>query len=124
MNIEHQYLKLLQDISDNGTHKPPARENMPGTRSLFGYQMRHDLQKGFPLLTTKKVWWKGIVVELLWFLKGDTNIKYLIDNGVNIWNEDAYNYYVKLMKKEDEKCKGERFLPMPFEEFINLVKSN
>ncbi len=93
-----QYLKLLQDIKQDGAYKPAAREGMPGTQSLFGYQLRHDLSKGFPLLTTKKMFWKGVVVELLWFLRGDNNIKYLLDNGVNIWNEDAYNYYCKIAK--------------------------
>lgn len=91
-----QYLDLLNEIKKSGTYKPAAREGMPGTQSLFGYQFRHNLGDGFPLLTTKKMFWKGVVGELLWFLRGDTNIKYLIDNGINIWNEDAYNYYVKI----------------------------
>lgn len=97
-----QYLELLKEIKEKGTYKPAAREGMPGTQSLFGYQFRHNLADGFPLLTTKEIFWKGVVVELLWFLKGDTNIKYLIDNGVNIWNEDAYNYYCKLAKSTEE----------------------
>ena len=83
-----QYLDLLQTIKDKGTIKKEARKGMPGTTSLFGYQFRHNLRDGFPLLTTKKLSWNNIVVELLFFLKGDTNIKYLIDNGCNIWNED------------------------------------
>ncbi len=95
-----QYQQLLADILAKGTSKPAARENMPGTTSLFGYQFRHDMSTGFPLITTKKMYWKGVVVELLWFLRGDTNVKYLIDNGVNIWNEDAYNYYLKLCKEQ------------------------
>mgnify|MGYP001574818716 CR=1 FL=1 len=99
-----QYLQLLEDIKEKGCYKPAAREGMPGTQSLFGYQFRHNLQDGFPLLTTKKMYWKGIVVELLWFLRGDTNIKYLIDNGVNIWNQDAYNYYCKIAKVNDGEC--------------------
>lgn len=93
-----QYKEHLQAILNKGTFKPAARENMPGTISLFGYQWKHDLSEGFPLITTKKVYWKGIVVELLWFLKGDTNVKWLNDNGVTFWNEDAYAYYVKKMK--------------------------
>lgn len=88
-----QYHDLLEEIKKNGTLKPASRENMPSTTSLFGYQFRVNLQEGFPLLTTKKINFNNIVVELLWFLKGDTNIKYLIDNGFNAWNEDAYNYY-------------------------------
>lgn len=114
-----QYLQLLKDIKEKGTHKPAARKGMPSTKSLFGYQFRHDLQEGFPLLTTKQMYWKGVVVELLWFLKGNTNIKYLLDNGVNIWNEDAYQYYLK-------KCKELNINdPIPFEGeagFISLTK--
>lgn len=109
-----QYLNLLEIIQNKGTYKPAAREGMPGTQSLFGHQFRHDLSEGFPLLTTKKMFWKGVVIELLWFLRGDTNIKFLIDNGVNIWNEDAYNYYVKIAKN------GNTLLS--FEEFIDHVK--
>lgn len=92
-----QYLDLLKEIQNNGTDKPAARPNMPGSRSLFGYQFRHNLLHGFPILTTKEVWWRGVVTELLWFLRGDTNIKYLLEHGVNIWNEDAYSYYQKKM---------------------------
>lgn len=124
-----QYLELLKIIKEKGSYKEPARENMPGTYSLFGYQFRHNLQEGFPLLTTKKVSFNNIVVELLWFMKGDTNIKFLIDKGCNIWNEDAYNYYLK-------KCKGK--LPiellgdvvnkdgnldlLTFDEFVTILK--
>ena len=91
-----QYLELLQHILDNGELKTDRTGT--GTISTFGYQMRFDLQKGFPLLTTKKVHLKSIIHELLWFIKGDTNIKYLVDNNVRIWNEWPYRDY----KKSDE----------------------
>src|SRR6187399_341822 len=82
-----QYLDLLNHVLKNGTKKTDRTGT--GTTSVFGYQMRFDLNKGFPLLTTKKLHTKSIIYELLWFIKGDTNIKYLKDNGVNIWNEWA-----------------------------------
>jgi thymidylate synthase len=120
-----QYLDLLYTIKNKGTNKPPARTAMPGTRSYFGYQFRHDLSEGFPLLTTKKMFFKGVVTELLWFLKGDTNIKYLVDNGVNIWNEDAYNYYLKNFNESIENMYDDDIhppKPMTFEDFIRIIK--
>lgn len=116
-----QYLDLLKAIKDKGTYKPAARANMPGTQSLFGYQFRHNLADGFPLLTTKKISFKNIVVELLWFLRGDTNIKYLVDRGCNIWNEDAYNFYLKQIGKKDGKYDIE---PMSFDMFVERIKDD
>lgn len=84
---EFQYLDLLGDILNYGSDRDDRTG--VGTKSLFGYQMRWDISERFPLLTTKKLHWKSIVHELLWFLKGDMNVKYLNENGVNIWNEWA-----------------------------------
>jgi len=92
-NIEHDYLKLLHDILNNGVEKQDRTGT--GTISVFGRQIRHDMSLGFPLLTTKKMPFKTIVTELLWFLRGDTNIKYLVDNNCHIWDGDAYKNYLK-----------------------------
>lgn len=95
-----QYLSLLQDILDNGVKKDDRTKT--GTISLFGRQVRYDLAQGFPLLTTKKVNIQAIIHELLWFLQGSTNIRYLTQNNVNIWNEWAYQIYLeenKLLEK-------------------------
>lgn len=126
-----QYKKLLQDILDKGTWKEPARLNMPKTKSLFGTSMRFNLNAGFPLLTTKKMYYHGIMVELLWFLKGDTNIKYLIDNGCNIWNQDAYRWYLKFTKTIEEPdydylvedLNLNKVRVFTIEEFINNIKN-
>jgi len=100
-NIEKQYLKLLKDILENGVEKQDRTGT--GTISVFGRQIRHDMSKGFPLLTTKKMYWKGIVTELLWFLRGDTNIKYLVDNDCHIWDGDAFREYkLKCEKERDD----------------------
>lgn len=90
-NIDLQYQELLADILANGVEKPDRTGT--GTYSVFGRQIRHDMKEGFPLLTTKKMAWKSVVAELVWFLKGDTNIKWLIENDCNIWNGDAYKKY-------------------------------
>lgn len=111
-----QYLDLLQNILQNGDVKESGRAGMPNTRGLFGVQMRFNLKDGFPLLTTKKMPFKLIAHELIWFLRGDTNIKYLVDNGCNIWNGDAYRHYKNM-------CKA-GFIPVEEHEFIEAVKAN
>ena len=130
-NIEHQYLKLLKDILDNGVEKQDRTGT--GTLSVFGRQIRHDMSLGFPLLTTKKMYWKGIMTELLWFLRGDTNIKYLVDNDCHIWDGDCYQAYVK-KHKHAIRTEGDRSeiaiqlletqLIYSQEEFINKIKTD
>lgn len=107
-----QYLDFIKYILDNGT--PKGDRTGTGTISTFGYQMRFDLSKGFPLLTTKKVALRAIIHELLWFIKGDTNIKYLVDNNVKIWNDWPYKKY-----KESDSYKGETM-----DEFIEKIKND
>ncbi len=95
---EYQYLNLLQDILDNGNWKISHSTGVK-LKSVFGRQMHFDLSKGFPLLTTKKVFLRGIIHELLWFLSGSSSIKYLVDNKVRIWDDWAYKPYKLLMEK-------------------------
>jgi thymidylate synthase len=115
-NIDKQYQALLQDILDNGVEKKDRTGT--GTISVFGRQIRHNMKDGFPLLTTKKMPFKTIVTELLWFLRGDTNIKYLVDNGCHIWDGDAYKNYVN----KEHLSMSFNFLTQ--EEFINKIKTD
>jgi thymidylate synthase len=131
-NIDKQYQNLLQDILDNGVEKKDRTGT--GTISVFGRQIRHKMSEGFPLLTTKKMAWKTMVTELLWFLRGDTNIKYLVDNNCHIWDGDCYKAYIKRYNKGEyvgktkllENSKKNRTLTEPFtqEEFINKIKTD
>ena len=114
-----QYLDLLQNILDNGVEKESGRANMPNTIGISHGVIRMDLSEGFPLLTTKKMFLKGIIHELLWILRGETNIKYLVDNGVNIWSSDAYRWYLKQM---DGRVSS--ILPIKSQEqFVEYIKS-
>lgn len=95
------YHDLLLEIINNGNDR--SDRTGTGTRSCFGLHFRHNLAEGFPLLTTKRLPWKSIVVELLWFLKGDTNIRYLLENGVHIWTADAYRHYINQFAAKEAK---------------------
>ena len=107
-----QYLDLLDKICREGVVRDDRTGT--GTKGIFGYQMRFNLSEGFPLLTTKRVFLKGVIHELLWFLKGDTNIKYLVDNGVHIWDSDAFRYY-------NELCVKHGVLPVDMETFLGAL---
>jgi thymidylate synthase len=114
-NIDEEYRKLLMDILIHGVKKEDRTGT--GTQSVFGRQIRHSMSEGFPLLTTKKMAWKSIVTELIWFLRGDTNIKYLVDNNCHIWDGDAYkNYAAKTSMDVDGQ--------LTKEEFIEEIKTN
>jgi thymidylate synthase len=122
-NIDKTYTDLLQDILDNGVEKKDRTGT--GTLSVFGRQIRHDMKEGFPLLTTKKMAFKTMVTELLWFLRGDTNIKYLVDNDCHIWDGDAYKNYCKSFEKQSliEQYSFDTD-PMSQEMFINKIKTD
>ena len=107
-----QYLDLLDKVCREGVVRDDRTGT--GTKGIFGYQMRFNLSEGFPLLTTKRVFLKGVIHELLWFLKGDTNIKYLVDNGVHIWDSDAYRYY-------NELCVKHGVLPVDMDTFLGAL---
>jgi thymidylate synthase len=114
-NIDKHYQALLQDILDNGVEK--SDRTGTGTISVFGRQIRHKMSDGFPLLTTKKMAWKSIVAELLWFLRGDTNIKFLLDYDCHIWDGDAYKNYIS---KQNEL----NLLTYSKDHFIKYIKTD
>lgn len=126
--VDRQYLDIAQDILDNGYKKQTRAGEV---LSVFDRTMRFDLKEGLPLLTTKKVFTKGCIYELLWFLSGDTNIKFLVDHNVNIWTDDAYRYFNELVDKHN-KCAAkvtqsgwfdqQPITPCSKEEFVERVK--
>ena len=111
--LDLDYQALLSDILENGYRK--GDRTGTGTISVFGRQIRHKMSDGFPLLTTKKMYYKGIITELIWFLRGDSNIKYLIDNNCNIWNGDAYKKYCN-----DKDTVG----PLTMKQFVEEIKTD
>jgi len=117
-----QYLDLLQKIMDEGADK--ADRTGVGTRSVFGVQARFDLADGFPLLTTKKMFLKGIIHELIWFVRGETNIKYLVDNGVGIWNEWPYQKYLVANNLADKYPKYTPEWADKLKEFVENIKND
>jgi thymidylate synthase len=123
-NIDQQYKALLQDILDNGVEKKDRTRT--GTRSVFGRQIRHKMSDGFPLITTKKMAWKSIVVELLWFLRGDTNIKYLVDNDCHIWDGDCFANYVRNFTKYVDSLPEDSEIEFIInkDKFINKIKTD
>jgi thymidylate synthase len=114
-SLDQQYQVLLQTILDYGVEK--ADRTGTGTKSIFGYTVRHDMKKGFPLLTTKKMHWKSIVTELIWFLRGDTNIKFLVDNGCRIWDGDCFRNFM-------EKSEGDPDLIWNQYQFMLKIKED
>jgi thymidylate synthase len=130
--LDKQYTDLLQDILNNGVEKKDRTGT--GTKSIFGRQIRHNMKDGFPLLTTKKMPFKTIVTELLWFLRGDTNIKYLVDNNCHIWVGDSFSNYCKQWAKypsegifnpnEYSSPTEHEAVRFTQEEFINKIKTD
>jgi len=123
-NLDPQYQSLLQDILDNGVTKQDRTGT--GTISVFGRQIRHKMSDGFPLLTTKKMAWKSIVTELLWFLRGDTNIKFLVDNDCHIWDGDCFANYIRNFSKYVDSLpeNGEAEFIINKDKFINKIKTD
>ena len=126
-NLDKQYTDLLQTILDYGINKKDRTGT--GTKSIFGYTIRHNMKHGFPLLTTKKMAWKSVVTELLWFLRGDTNIKFLLDNNCHIWDGDAFKRYKTVYEIESREStyaleELHMLSDLTKEEFINRIKTD
>jgi thymidylate synthase len=127
-NLDKQYQHLLQDILEYGVDKQDRTGT--GTKSIFGYMIHHNMRNGFPLLTTKKVPFKTMATELMWFLMGDTNIKYLVDNNCHIWDGDAYKRFLNETIKIEPADVKERAVTQLLnskeskEEFINKIKTD
>lgn len=117
-----QYLDLMRHVKNNGIRKEDRTGT--GTISAFGYQMRFDLSEGFPLVTTKKVHLKSIIYELLWFIQGDTNIKFLVKNGVNIWNDWPFQNWLKETKQDKEYSMYSQAWRDKMKEFIERIKKD
>ena len=113
--LDKQYQDLLKSILDYGVEKKDRTGT--GTKSIFGYTIRHKMSDGFPLLTTKKMAWKTMVTELLWFLRGDTNIKYLVDNDCHIWDGDAFKNFMTTSEGDPDMIWNQ-------DQFIHLIKTN
>lgn len=119
MTTDNLYSQLVGEILREGNLREPARLGMPETIGIFGTNLRFkNVGQNFPLLTTKKMGVKNIITEALWFLNGDTNIKYLVENGCNIWNDDAYKYYKRLLEKSEARKHG----VLNEESFLERVK--
>lgn len=119
-NVDKQYLSVLKDILENGYEKKTRSGDV---LSLFGKSMRFNLQEGFPLLTTKKMFYKGFIHELLWFLSGSTNIRYLVENNVNFWTPDAYRFYTELIGRNNKINHSNTYEIVSYEEFVENVKN-
>ena len=122
--IDETYHNLLDKILQEGyTYEDPNRKGVNRVE-ISSYTFRHEFKDGFPAITTKKLNYKSVVTELIWFLRGDTNIKYLVDNECNIWNKDAYNYYIKKMKEYQNKNYIDYDIPiLNYNNFINQIKN-
>jgi thymidylate synthase len=120
--LDEQYINLLKTIKEFGVEKEDRTGT--GTRSIFGYTIRHNMADGFPLLTTKKMFWKGIVTEMLWFLQGRTDLRFLLENGCHIWTGDAYKVYDKDFDREHPPFSAPYPLRLTVKEFEEKIMTD